>query len=530
VHAQDLPGTGPARATADVQGSQSVFHFEIPAGTIDTVVQAFARMTGWTISVAKDEVRTVASPGVSGTFTADQALQKLLADTGLSYRLTSANSATLDLRGTAASVEVRENVEALTVSSPKFSQTPLETPQTISAVPQEMMQQQGTTTLRDALRNVAGISLAAGEGGAQGDNLTIRGFTARNDLFIDGMRDFGSYYRDPFNTQEVEVLQGPSSVTFGRGSTGGVVNQSTKMPGLRRFISGDLDFGTDQTKRAAIDIDQPLRSLGHGAAFRLNLMGDDGDVAGRDVARNRRFGAAPSLVLGLGSATRWTFSYFHQNADDIPDYGLPWLFNGPAPVPHNNYYGFSDGNFLRTYDDIGTVRFEHDVNSHISLRAQARYANYVRDAVITEAQTPASTTLATPLSAISVTRHEIGVNSKESYLDQQVDLTARLQTGPFRHDLVSGVEAGRETSDPTRANWTNVPTTSLLNPDPDQVFTGTRTITSIVHTSGVTTAAYILDTVHVGKHWDFMGGIRWDRFDTNYSQTVGAGIGVRAGG
>ena len=99
------------------------------------------------------------------------------------------------------------------------------------------------TTLRDALRNVAGISLAAGEGSAQGDNLTIRGFTARNDLFIDGMRDFGSYYRDPFDMQEVEVLQGPSSVTFGRGSTGGVVNQASKTPGLIGIRLGRLRLG-----------------------------------------------------------------------------------------------------------------------------------------------------------------------------------------------------------------------------------------------------------------------------------------------
>ncbi len=149
----------------------------------------------------------------------------------------------------------------------------MDTPQTITAVPHEVMEQQGVTTLRDALRNVAGISLAAGERGAQGDSLTIRGFTARNDLFIDGMRDFGSYYRDPFNTQEVEVLQGPSSVTFGRGSTGGVVNQSTKTPGLSRFISGDVDFGTDLTRRVALDVDLPLPNLAKGAAFRLNLMG-----------------------------------------------------------------------------------------------------------------------------------------------------------------------------------------------------------------------------------------------------------------
>ena len=85
---------------------------------------------------------------------------------------------------------------------------------------------------------MAGITIAAGEGGAQGDNLTVRGFTARNDIFLDGMRDFGSYYRDPFDMQEVAVLQGPSSVTFGRGSTGGIVNQETKAPRSDALFAG----------------------------------------------------------------------------------------------------------------------------------------------------------------------------------------------------------------------------------------------------------------------------------------------------
>jgi catecholate siderophore receptor len=382
------------------------------------------------------------------------------------------------------------------------------------------MQEQGVTTLRDALRNVAGISLAAGEGGSQGDNLTIRGFTARNDLFIDGMRDFGSYYRDPFNLQEVEVLQGPSSVTFGRGSTGGVVEQSTKTPGLQRFVSGDVDLGTDRTRRATLDVDLPLPALGQGAAFRLNIMGDEGNVAGRDIAENRRFGIAPSLALGLGTPTRLTLSYFHQDGDDNPDYGIPWLFNGPAPVPRHDYYGFKNGNYLRTYDDIGTVKLEHDVNSHITIRDQARYANYVRDVLITEPQIPAGVTLSTPLSSIQITRHEIGVNSVETYLDNQLDMTARFNTGFIHHDVVTGVEVGRETSDPTRPTWTNVPTTSLLNPNPYQSLTGTETITSVVHTTALSQGAYVLDTMQLGKHWDLTGGIRWDRFATDYSQTV----------
>ena len=521
ARAQDVQRPGQANGSiSQTQGSQPVRRFDIPAGSLDAVAAAFEQVTGISVSLSKEGFRTLASPGVSGVYTPEQALQKFLTNTGLTYRFASATAVLLDLKSVASTIEVTASGSALAAASPKYSEAPLDTPQTITAVPQEVMQQQGVTTLRDALRNVAGISLAAGEGGAQGDNLTIRGFSARNDLFIDGMRDFGSYYRDPFNTQEVEVLQGPSSVTFGRGSTGGVVNQATKTPGLSRFISGDVDFGSDLTRRVALDLDQPLRPLGKGAAFRLNLMGDEGNIAGRDVAENRRFGVAPSLSLGLGTPTRWTLSYFHQNADDNPDYGLPWLFNGPAPVARNSYYGFKNGNYLRTYDDIGTAKVEHDVNSHITLRDQVRYANYVRDALITEAQIPAGTTLATPLSSIAVTRHEIGVNSVESFLDEQLDLTAHFETGFIRHDFVAGVEAGRETSDPTRPTWTNVPATGLLNPDPNQAFSGTETITTIVHTTSISAAAYALDTMKLGKHWDLTGGFRWDRFDTDYSQTV----------
>ena len=224
-----------------------------------------------------------------------------------------------------------------------------------------MLQEEGTTTLRDALRNVAGISLAAGEGGAQGDNLTIRGFTARNDIFLDGMRDFGSYYRDSFNYQDVDVLQGPTSVTFGRGSTGGVVNQESKVPVDRPFINGSLMFGSDATRRITADINQPI---GKETAFRLNLMGVDQGVAGRDIAQNRRFGVAPTLAFGLGTSTRLTLSYLHEQADDNPDYGIPWLFNGPAPVGRQITTASSTATFSAPTSTSPLRRLEHDVNSH----------------------------------------------------------------------------------------------------------------------------------------------------------------------
>jgi catecholate siderophore receptor len=511
--AQSAPPAG------QTQSAPPVRRFEISPGRLAAVLTIFESATELHVIPADAAMLELASSGVSGVYTAEQALQKLLAGTGLDYRFTARDTVTLQVTKVSTTIEVTASAPLLAESMPKYSQPLNDTPQSISVVSGEVMDRQGATTLRDALRNVAGISLAAGEGGAQGDNLTIRGFTARNDLFIDGMRDFGSYYRDPFNTAEVEVLQGPSSVTFGRGSTGGVVNQASKTPTVTALFAAQVDLGTDATRRVTLDYDTPLPSLGKAAAFRVNLMGDMGDVAGRDVAENRRFGVAPSLALGW-SASRMTFSILHQTADDTPDYGIPWLFNGPAPVNRSNYYGFEHGNFLRTNDDIGTLKFEHDFNSHVTLRSQTRYANYLRDARITEPQIPSTVTLSTPLSAIQINRNEITVNSAETNLDQQVDLIAAIGSGVFRQSLIAGVEAQRETSDPTRLTYTGVPTTSLLNPNPMQTFAGTPTISSQVKTTAVSTAAYVLDTIHLGRKWEVMGGLRWDRFDASYTQSV----------
>ncbi|MBV8897694.1 MAG: TonB-dependent siderophore receptor [Acidobacteriaceae bacterium] len=495
-----------------------VRRYDIAPGPLDEVLQSFETVAGLKVFSADPQLLGVQSPGVSGTFTATQALDKILSGTSLDYIINPDRSMTLRIRQQSTSIEVTDSASEISSSMPKFQGSLSDTPQTIGVVSQEILQQQDATTLRDALRNVAGISLAAGEGGAQGDNLTIRGFTARNDLFIDGMRDFGSYYRDPFNTQEVEVLQGPSSVSFGRGSTGGVVNQASKTPDLNHVLTAGLSFSTDATRRATLDFDTPVPQLGAGTAFRLNVMGDIGGVAERNGAENRRDGFAPSLALGLGTPTRLTFSYFHQNEDDIPDYGLPWLFNGAAPVPRTNYYGLQSGNFLRAYDDIGTVKLEHDIGSKVTVRDQVRYANYVRDVLITEPQLNGYS-LSTPLSAMQVTRHEIGVNSTETFLDEQLDVIAHFETGSIRHTLVAGVEGGRETSDPTRPNYM-APATSLLNPDAGASLNGAVTIASQVNDRALSAGLYALDTVDVGKHWQLTGGVRFDRFDDSYKQFV----------
>jgi catecholate siderophore receptor len=518
AYAQDRNGAQPQPPLQN-HGALPVFRFDIPPGTLDEVLRSFQNSTGVKVLAPSEGIRSLESPGVSGLYTTEQALQLLLKGTGVDYHFTGAHTVALALAAVTTTVEVAADAGVLATSMPKYNAPLRDTPQSISVVSAQVMEAQGATTLRDALRNVAGISMAAGEAGAQGDNLTVRGFSARNDLFIDGMRDFGSYYRDPFNTEEVEVLQGPSSVTFGRGSTGGVVNQATKAPQLPRFIRGDVDFGTDATRRVALDVNTPVPQLGEHTAFRVNLMGNKNNFAGRDIAENRRFGIAPSLMFGLGTPTRLTLSYFHQTGNDVPDYGIPWLFNGPAPVNRNNYYGFKDANYLRTCDDIGTARLEHDVNSITSIRNQTRYANYVRHVQITEPQV-LNPSLSTPLSQLTINRNQLASDSVETYLDDQLDATIKFETAHLKHTLVTGVEAGRETSDPTRPKYTNVPTTSLLNPDTTQPFTGIAAPSSQVTTTSLSASAYALDSIELGRKWILSGGIRWDRFDSDYHQYV----------
>jgi catecholate siderophore receptor len=441
-------------------------------------------------------------------------------------------------------------------SLPKLTEPLLDTPQSIDVVTRQVMDDQGIITFRDALRNVPGISLAAGENSAQGDNLTIRGFTARNDIYLDGMRDFGSYYRDPFYLEDIQVLKGPSGILFGKGSTGGVVEQDSKQPSLTPFNSETLTFGTDLTRRLTADVNQPLSDT---AALRINVMGNDGDVADRDVAQNRRFGLAPSLALGLGTPTRVTFSYLHQSEYDNPDYGVPWLYEGtpgtitaiarPAPLSltQSNYYGFENGNYLRTNVDVATTKIEHDFDKDWTVSDQARFAHYVRQWDITEPQlyttasatTPGGTgsslliTPGTPLSSLLVSRNQLEGHSLETYLVNDLDTTGHFTTGFLEHTLRAGIELGRETSDPGRYSTIGpYSLTPLLDPNPSNVGNANTYISSRTNTSALTYAAYALDTIKLNEQWQVMGGLRYDRFNAAFDQITYANpvTGAGAGG
>src|SRR5690606_8113934 len=173
-------------------------------------------------------------------------------------------------------------------ASVKFTRPLLDTAQTVNVIPQNLIEQRAATTLRDVLRNVSGISMQAGEGGTpSGDQLAIRGYSARTDIFVDNVRDFGGYTRDPFNLEQVEVVKGPSSDYSGRGSTGGSINMVSKTAKLEDSPSCSVALGSDHYSRLTLDANRAVPGLSDTAA-RITLMYHDQDVAGRDEVSNKR--------------------------------------------------------------------------------------------------------------------------------------------------------------------------------------------------------------------------------------------------
>ena len=536
-------GAGSAEATLPLK------RFDIAAGPLDGAIEAYEKATGLTVKIVLT-AGTLAgfnSQGVVGLYREDEALRLLLEGTGLNYRTEDAATMVVGIQAK-DTISVTSSVTD-SVSMTKFTEPLLNTAQSITVVPEFAMKDEAVSTLRDTLRNVPGISLAAGEAGAQGDNLTIRGFTARNDIFLDGIRDFGSYYRDSFNYEQVDVLQGPAGVEFGRGSTGGVVNQESKVPTVQQFAHVQAQFGTDKTRRITADLNSHELDATGGTVFRLNLVGQESGVAGRYYAEIRRWGVAPSVSIGLNTKTRATLNYVHLQDNDTPDYGVPWLYNAPAPGPiRHNYYGFPNENYLQTNDDILTLKVEHEFSPNLNLHTIARAANYPRQAQITEPQTCSNAPLSVPVggivatlptsavntalpcpytpssdpSTIVVNRNQIQTKSIEGDLWDQTEVTARFKVLGVPNSLAAGVEGGQEISNPIRYSYTinkinTVPSTSLLNPDAQQPFSGTQYITSVVHTKAESVGVYFVDTVKVGHLFELSGGVRWDRFDTGYN-------------
>jgi catecholate siderophore receptor len=423
-----------------------------------------------------------------------------------------------------------EGYKTEVASSPKYTQALRDTPQTITVIPSAVIKEQGATNLRDVLRNSPGITFQAGEGGAvPGDqNFSMRGFSSRNSLFVDGVRDIGAYTRDSFNLQQVEVVKGPTGAVAGRSTTAGAINQVSKTPHAGDSQDYSLGYGTDDYKRVTGDLNIGLNDS---MALRLNAMYHDAEVANRDVVENKRWGFAPSFALGLGADTRFTLGYLYVEEDNVPDYGLPWGGNNPVTqttstnpahngtfptgayhanprVDQSNFYGLKNYDFEDIETQVANAQIEHDFSNSLHVRNVLRYVESDRNSAITSPRPPNR----------QLQRRTIGTEN----LTNLTDFTVAFATGAVGHTLVAGLELSREdTSNQNSSQTNNQPTIQdFFSPDPNQRPFGPMPVNSgnpsKTRTDNI--AIYALDTIAVTEQWAVTAGVRRDDADVDYQQ------------
>jgi len=439
--------------------------------------------------------------------------------------------------------------KADSVASPKFTQPLVDTPQTITVIKRELIQQQAASTLSEALRNSPGITLLLGENGSTqtGDAVVMRGFDTSASIFVDNIRDLGAISRDMFNIDQVEVVKGPSGADNGRGASSGYINLVTKAPTRRNAASASVMLGSANRVRATADINRTLDLGLPGTAVRLNLMKDEGGVPGRDAVRNRSFGIAPSLTVGLGTPTRFSVFYLHTEARNRPDGGLPTVglegFSDAAfaaggalagktlaPVDRHNYYGSLD-DFNHTLVNMVTTKIEHDFGSGSVLTNTTRLGRSRQTYVIggLSGTTAADGTNCNrgwfnacdaEASQWTVLRSRQVSRRSNQILTNQTNLATEFDTAGMKHSVSGGIEFIHEKqTTPTFTSTGTLPAANLYAPSTGDAFPAIDLVPTGAYSKGstLTAALYAFDTLAVTERLKLNAGIRWERFSTDFN-------------
>ncbi|QJQ07179.1 catecholate siderophore receptor Fiu [Undibacterium piscinae] len=424
-------------------------------------------------------------------------------------------------------------------ASVKYTEALVDTPQTITVIKRELIEQQGAVTLTEALQNTPGVgTFFLGENGNTntGDAVYMRGFDTSGSIYVDGVRDLGSISRDMFNIEQIDVLKGPAGTDSGRGSPTGSINLSSKQAHMEDGFNTLLTLGSASKKRVTADWNKVLNAE-TGTAFRLNLMDQDSGNPARNEVKNKRWAIAPTIAFGLNGATRVHLNYLHVKQDNLPDGGVPTIglpgytspdpkrpYIGTAPMvdPKNFYGALSDFNNVTA--DMATVRIEHDFSPTSKLQNSSRYGktqqNYLLTAFLGRANT-LLTPSATDLSSWSLLRTIPTVkDQKNEIFANQTTLNTQFVTGAISHTLVSGVELINEKQTTFGYSGTgSLPPANLYKPNPSDAVTDLKLQRNGVRSEGSTStqSAYVFDTLKLGEQWQFNAGLRLDHYSTTYT-------------
>jgi len=384
-------------------------------------------------------------------------------------------------------------------------------PQTIDVIPDQVIRDQRALSMQDAVRNVAGIGMATGDG--QRDQFVIRGNIAYGDLFIDGVRDDALYFRDLSNIERIEILKGPASVLYGRGSSGGLINRVSKKPGTE---GGEIvvSYGSWEDKRGEIDLGHVF--TGNDVAVRLTGAIERSDSY-RDQGFLRREAIAPSVLFAPSDRTRILLQADYLRDRRVTDNGIPAFQGRPVDVRASTYYGAANAravDFSQSEVWSTTATLDHEFSDTLKLHNALRYYDYTLDRqntipnVVNEA-------------ARTVTLNRQSTDRAEHGWFNQLELSGRFSTGPLEHKLLLGFETGRQSKYELRIDRANIATVDLFDPVlpvlPLEVAGTPGT-----HRTGVykTLGFYAQDMISLGEYWKALAGLRYDRFRQEVHQRI----------
>ncbi len=433
-------------------------------------------------------------------------------------------------QGTLPTVTVTASPEG-ELSSPKATSATIDTPQTINVIPQEVFNEQGARNLTEVLRNTPGISFNAGENGfgTNNNDFSLRGFSTSGNIFVDGVRDSGNYTRDSFNLEQVEVIKGPSADN-GRGGAGGYVNLETKTPKAENFFTGSVGLGFDRTDaknrlRGTIDLN---RMISDGTAVRLNVLAEDSGIAGREHARQRSIGLAPSVAFGLNTPTQISLSWQHIDQKDRPDWGVPAAmipgtsaYNALAgTASRDTFYGLL-GDADEVKSDMLTARVDHRISPTMKLTNQTRWSRTDRSAFVTA---PTGYTPATQL----VPTQRWGFTRENTSISNLTNLSNQFTAGGLRHNLAVGAELTREESDSGRFATPSAGNVNIFNPNPSRLPGGAYAPDQTGLVKINTAAVYAYDTIELSPKWQITGGARVEHYKVSLASKTATGAPVGA--
>ncbi|MBI3148902.1 MAG: TonB-dependent siderophore receptor [Betaproteobacteria bacterium] len=441
-----------------------------------------------------------------------------------------------------AEKSAKDTYQATTTKIGKGKQELRDIPQSVTVVTEKLLDDRNLDTLKDALHSTAGISFLAAEGGEE--DIRLRGFSlqASGDIFVDGLRDPAFYERDTFNYDRLEVLRGSASMLFGRGSTGGVVNQVSKEPFLMNQNEVTATVGSGNYQRLEGDLN---RKIGDNAALRVAGMWNTSDAYGQYGAGLDKKGIAPSLRLGIGTANEFLVSYYYLDNHNGVHYGMPWLTPQPGathrvlvPVDPRNYYGmasdynagtaqyatlghihrFAGGGELKTTLRAGS--FERDQRAS-AIRFCTRSVN-ANTGVVTNPDCPSSVTGENIGDGTILTR---GSNNKIMDLDTrllQSDYSGKFNWFGLGHAVLAGVDladddfTGYTPGLPTGVTLSKPRTTLGMPDDGASVDESLRLRLKNRDFASTSSGVYFQDMIQVGPEWKVLAGLRWDHFQGDY--------------